>query len=86
MKRLKAAALRLCTCLADCHSLATSLCYDWGCVSEDMGVVMQGLLGSEIVGANEEFVHINGRLHNSQAASFMTRTGLQVISPCCMLN
>ncbi|EIE24415.1 hypothetical protein COCSUDRAFT_65346 [Coccomyxa subellipsoidea C-169] len=39
---------------------------------------LEGLLGSEIVGANEEFVHINGRLHNSQAASFMTRTGLQV--------
>ncbi len=47
---------------------------------------MQGLLGSEIVGANEEFVHINGRLHNSQAASFMTRTGLQVISPCCIFK
>jgi hypothetical protein len=41
---------------------------------------VQGLLGSEIVGAQSENVVINGLPYSSQAASFVTRSGLQV---CC---
>ncbi|BDA42957.1 probable protein trichome birefringence-like 10 [Coccomyxa sp. Obi] len=39
---------------------------------------LEGLLGSEIVDAQSESVHINGEPHAAQAASFITRSGLQV--------
>lgn len=49
---------------------------------EELLILVQGLLGSEIVGAQSENVVINGLPYSSQAASFVTRSGLQV---CCAL-
>ncbi len=41
-------------------------------------MVVQALLGSEIVDAQTHAVYINGEVHTAQAASFITRSGLEV--------
>ncbi|CAL8467406.1 g6944 [Coccomyxa elongata] len=47
-------------------------------ISLEQYLSLEGLLGSEIVDAQSETVHINGKPHAGQSTSFITRSGLQV--------